>query len=95
MQEIKAAMREQLRPEDLAQFAISADADFEGAVGGSAALKPGGIVAVKSADGKKRGGAAGGGAANGKQKGGSGSGKKQGRGGERGDGKQQRKKAKH
>ncbi|KAL4434095.1 hypothetical protein ABPG75_000536 [Micractinium tetrahymenae] len=100
-QEIKAAMREQFRPEDLAQFAISADADFDGAVGSAAALKSGGIVAVKSADGKKRSSAAGsggGGATNGKQKGGGGGGgggKKQKGGGERGDGKQQRKKAKH
>ncbi len=87
-------MREQLRPEDLAQFAIAANADFEGAVGGAAALKPGGIVAVKSVDGKKRGATAGSGAANGKQKGGGG-GKKQKGGGGIGDSKQQRKKAKH
>jgi hypothetical protein len=53
-QEVKAAMREQFRAEDLAHFAIAANADFDAAVGGAAALKSGGIVAVKSADGKKR-----------------------------------------
>lgn len=46
LQEIKAAMREEFRAEDLAQFEIAADADFEGAVGG-AAPAAGGLVAVK------------------------------------------------
>lgn len=46
-------MREQFRPEDLEQYAIAAaDADFEGAVGGGAGLKAGGLVTVKAADGK-------------------------------------------
>ena len=98
-------MREQLRPEDLAQYAITAaDADFEGAVGGAAALRAGGLVTVKAADGGKgrkrgadadgkHGGKGGGGGGKAGGGGGGGGGKKQkgGGGGGGGDGRQQKK----
>ncbi|PRW57974.1 N-acetyltransferase 10 [Chlorella sorokiniana] len=98
-EEIKAAMREQFRPEDLAQFAIAGDADFEGAVGGGAALRPGGLVTVKGD--KKRAADGGSGSGSGKKEGGrkdarqqqqgGGGGKKHKSGG--GDGRQQKKKS--
>ena len=47
-------MREQFRPEDLAQFAIAGDADFEGAVGAGAGLRSGGLVTVAAADGARK-----------------------------------------
>lgn len=94
-------MREQFRPEDLAQFAIAGDADFEGVVGGGAGLTPVGLVTVKGGDRKKKGADEGANGAThkpGKHKGGgggdrSGSGKKH-KGGDR-SGDRQKKKHKH
>lgn len=92
-QEIKAAMREQFRPEDLEQFAIAGDADFDGAVGGGGALRPGGLVTVKGD--KKRAADGGGGKKDGgrkeRQQQQQGGGRKQ-KGGGGGEGRQQKKK---
>lgn len=54
-EDIRQAMRDALKPEDLEQYAIRGAAeDFETAAGGGAKLKSGGLLSLPSKDGKKK-----------------------------------------